>query len=61
MKLAMILRIGVLGLCVFVLSACEHIEEPWTDYAPQYKHKHFDTNAPDAQLRHRLEYTQTDR
>lgn len=43
------------------LTGCDHIEEPWTDYAPEYKVEKFDTAAPDAELRHRLQYTQTDR
>lgn len=61
MKWAMILQIGLLGLFAALLAGCEHIEEPWTDYAPQYKQEKFDTKAPDAELRHRLEYTQIDR
>lgn len=55
------LGLGLLVLCAGWLVGCEHIEEPWTDYAPEYKQEMFDTRSPDAELRHRLQYTQIDR
>ena len=61
MKWAMSLRSGLLVVVAALFAGCEHIEEPWTGYAPQYKHENFETTAPDAELRHRLRYTQTDR
>lgn len=61
MKWAMSLRVGLLGVVAVLFAGCEHIEEPWTDYAPQYKEENFETTSPDAELRHRLQYTQTDR
>lgn len=61
MSWSKILRVGLLSVCAAWLLGCEHIEEPWTDYAPHYKQEKFDTTAPDAELRHRLQYTQIDR
>ncbi len=57
----MMLRIGVLGLMAMLTTACEHVQDPWTGYAPQWKREQFDTRQPDSQLRHRLRYTQIDR
>lgn len=61
MKCKQYLVLGLLVACAPWVAGCEHIEEPWTDYAPKYKLENFDTKAPDAELRHRLQYTQIDR
>lgn len=61
MKYRKYLAALLLATGAMALNACEHIEEPWTDKAPEFKKEHFDTNAPDAELRHRLKYTQIDR
>lgn len=61
MKWVTIVGMVGLGLGAFALTGCDHIEEPWTDYAAEYKVEKFTTDSPDAELRHRLQYTQTDR
>lgn len=49
------------ALGLVFLAGCQRVEEPWVNNKPQWKQERFKTNLPDAQLRHRLEYSQVDR
>ena len=43
------------------IIGCEQIEEPWINNQAEWKQEKFETHASGPELRHRLEYTQTDR
>ncbi len=44
-----------------LLSACQHVSEPWTVHGKQYKLEHFKSDVNNKQLDHRIQYTQIDR
>lgn len=43
------------------IIGCEHVEEPWITNQAEWKQEKFETHASAPELRHRLEYAQTDR
>lgn len=48
---------------LFMLCSCGqyYTGDPWSGQDPQWKRTHFETYAPDAQLRARAAYNQIDR
>lgn len=60
-------RRGGVGIALlpamFMLWSCGqyHTGDPWSGQDPQWKQTHFETHAPDAQLRARAAYNQIDR
>jgi len=44
-----------------LLTACEHVQEPWITNAAEWKQEKFHTQTDDAELRHRLAHGQQDR